>query len=79
MEISTFIQKMSDAIDIEQGDSLKPETRFKELEEWTSLEALSLIAMVHDEYGISITNQNIRELATIEDLFTFVSQQVEHA
>lgn len=79
MEISSFIQKMSDAIDIEQSGLLKPETRFKELEEWTSLEALSLIAMVHDEYGISITNQNIRELTTIDDLFTFVSQQVENA
>lgn len=79
MEINTFIQNMSDAIDIEQDCELMPETRFKELDEWTSLEALSLIAMIHEEYGISITNQNIRELTTIEELFVFVSQKVENA
>ena len=79
MEIKEFIQKFIEAVDIEETETLSEKTEFKLLDEWTSLEALSLIAMIHDEYGISITNQNIRELATIEDLFTFVSQQVENA
>ena len=45
------------------------ETEFKKLEEWSSLMALSVIAMVDEEYGITIQGEDIRNANTIADLF----------
>lgn len=48
------------------------ETEFKKLDEWSSLIALSVIAMVDEEYGITIQGEDIRNANTIADLFNNV-------
>ena len=45
---------------------------FKDLDEWSSLIALSVIAMVDEEYNITIKGDDIRNSDTIEDLFNAV-------
>ena len=47
-------------------------TEFKKLDEWSSLIALSVIAMVDEEYGITIQGEDIRNANTIADLFNNV-------
>ena len=44
MEIKEFIEKFADAIDVENVDELTEETEFRELEEWSSLSVMLLIA-----------------------------------
>lgn len=46
-----------------------PHTRFKELDEWTSLTALSIIAMIDEEYNISLKSNDLAKSSTIEELF----------
>ena len=48
---------------------LNPHTRFKELDEWTSLTALSIIAMIDEEYNISLKSNDLAKSSTIEELF----------
>ena len=45
MEIKEFIQNFADQFDDTDASVFTPETKFKELEEWSSLTALSVIAM----------------------------------
>lgn len=67
--MNEFIEKFADAMEIENVDSLNADTEFRELEEWSSLAALSLIAMYDEEYDKTINGATIREAQTIEDLF----------
>lgn len=64
-----FIEKLAEAIDVENVESLTPETEFRELDEWSSLAALSLIAMFDEEYNVTVNGTAIREAETIEDLY----------
>ena len=48
MEINEFIENFADQFDDIEVASLTPTTVFKELEEWTSLIALSVIAMIDE-------------------------------
>ncbi|MEO3487857.1 acyl carrier protein [Phocaeicola vulgatus] len=48
---------------------------FKSLDEWTSLAALSVIAMIDDEYEVSINGNDIRNLETIGDLFELIKSK----
>ena len=69
MEINDFIEKFAEHFDDTAIELFTPETEFKELDEWSSLTALSVIAMVDDEYGKSIKGDLIRNSKTIQDLF----------
>lgn len=51
-------------------------TIFRDLDEWDSLTALSLIAMVDDEYSIKLTGDDIKSSVTIKDLFEKVSSKL---
>ena len=69
MELNDFIKNFAEQLDDVDVAALGAETRFKELEEWSSLTALSVIAMVDEEYGVTIGGEDIRESYTIGDLF----------
>lgn len=72
MELQDFIQNFADQFDETDASEFKAETEFKNLEEWSSLTALSIIAMVDDEYDIAIKGDDIKNSTTIEDLFNAV-------
>ena len=69
MELKDFIEKFADQFDDTEPSEIKAETVFKELDEWTSLIALSVIAMIDEEYDIAIKGDDIRNSNTVEDLF----------
>jgi acyl carrier protein len=72
MEINDFISKLDVVFEETDLTTIKPETLFKQLEEWDSMLALSMIAMVDDEYGLKLTGDDIRTSNTIEELFSKV-------
>lgn len=72
MELKDFIENFADQFDDTDPSEIKAETVFKELDEWSSLIALSVIAMVDEEYDITIKGDDIRNASTVEDLFNAV-------
>ena len=75
MEIKDFISNFADQFDDVDASALTPETEFKNLEDWNSLVALSVIAMVDEEYDITIKGDDIRNSKTIQDLYNVVSER----
>ena len=69
MNISEFIEKFADICDDTDLSDLHPDTYFQELEEWSSLTSLGIIALVRTEYGKKVTAQEIRSCKTIQDLY----------
>lgn len=69
MELNDFIQKFAEQFDETAIELFTAETVFKELEEWSSLTALSIIAMIDEEMEKRITGADIRNSATIQDLY----------
>ena len=72
MELKDFIENFANQFDETDPSEIKAETVFKELDEWSSLIALSVIAMVDEEYDITIKGDDIRNSNTVEDLFNAV-------
>lgn len=73
MDIQEFIDNFAAEFDETPAEAFTPETEYKTLEEWNSLTALSIIAMVDDNYNKTITGANLRENTTIQDLFNYVA------
>ena len=72
MELNEFIENFANQFDDTDASEIKAETVYKELDEWSSLIALSVIAMVDEEYDITIKGDDIRNSNTVEDLFNAV-------
>lgn len=76
MEIKEFIEKFAEQFDDTSIEELAPNVKFKELEEWSSLIALSVIAMADEEYNVTLVATDIRGSETIEDLFNVVQSKL---
>nr|WP_321522383.1 phosphopantetheine-binding protein [uncultured Macellibacteroides sp.] len=75
MELKDFIENFAAQFDDTDPNEFRTETKFKELEEWSSLTALSIIAMADEEYNVKIKGDDIRESSTINDLFLIVKSR----
>ena len=75
MDIKVFIQNFADQFEETDASEITPATDFKSLDEWSSLTALSVIAMVDDEYDVTLKGEDIRNAITVEDLFKTVESK----
>lgn len=76
MELNEFIEKFAEQLDETAADELKADTEFKEIEEWSSLTVLTIIAMVDEEFGVNIKAEEIRNVDTIEELYNYIISKV---
>lgn len=75
MEIKEFIENFANQFDETDPAEITATTNFRELEEWSSLTALSIIAMVDEEYDITLKGDDIRNATTVEDIFETVKSK----
>ena len=73
MDINTFIENFAGQFDDTPADQIKAETAFRDLDEWSSLTALSVIAMVDEEYGVTLKGDDIKNATTVQDVFNAVA------
>lgn len=71
MDINEFIDKFAAEFFETDREGFNEETKFKELEEWESLTALTILAMVARDYSVKLSNDIINAV-TIKDLFNRV-------
>jgi len=76
MELNEFVAQFADQFFNTDISVFKPETKFHDLDEWSSLMALSVIAMVDEEYGIALQGNDMKAAVTIEDLFNIVKSKL---
>ncbi len=77
MELKEFIANFADQFDETDPSEIKAETVFHDLEEYSSLIALSIIAMVDEEYDVQLKGDDMRGAVTVEDLFNIVKSKAE--
>jgi acyl carrier protein len=75
MEIELFVKKFEDQFDDIEPGSINSKTVFKTIDGWDSMTALSLIAMVDEEFSVKLSGDEIRKSETVEDIFYIVSNK----
>ncbi len=72
MDIKEFIADFADQFDETELDEFKPETEYRDLDEWSSLTGLAILNMISKKYGVKITANEVKETKTIESLYNLV-------
>lgn len=75
MSINEFIDKFVEAVEIEDTSSVKPETKFRDLDEWSSLSTLSVIALADEEFGVELDPDSFKKAQTVEDLYNICTEK----
>lgn len=75
MELKEFVAAFADQFDETDPEEIKAETVFRDLEEWSSLTAMGVIALAKTQYGKAITGKEIRECTTVEDIFNLIASK----
>ena len=75
MDVSTFIDNFAGQFDDTDRSAFTAETKFRDLDEWSSLIALSIIAMVDEEYDVTLRGDDVKNSQTIQDLFNMVQSK----
>jgi acyl carrier protein len=76
MEIKEFIENFASQFDDTPIEEFKGETLFRDLDEWSSLIALSIIAMVDEEYDVTLKGDDMKAANTIEELYEIVKSKL---
>ena len=60
---------------LEREASVGPKDKFREYEEWDSLAVLSIIALIKQNYDITIPRKEFDQLQTIKELYDYIISQ----
>ena len=76
MEMNEFIKHFGDQFDDTDVSDFTPETRFRELEEWSSLNALAVLNMIGKKYSVVLKPEEMKPTNTVQELFDLVQSKL---
>jgi acyl carrier protein len=76
MNIEKFVEEFAEQFDEIPAAVFTADTFFKDNYEWSSMTALSVIAMVDQNYSVKLTGDDIRKSSTILDIYGIVTSKI---
>lgn len=73
MDLEDFIATFAEQFDDTDSADIQAGTEFQTLDEWSSLTAMAVIAMVRTKYNKTVSGKEIRDCKTVEALFNLVA------
>lgn len=77
MEIKNFIENFADQFEETDASVFTAETKYREQDEWSSLIALSILAMIDEEYDVQLKGEEMRATNTIQELYDLVASKLD--
>ncbi|OYP67514.1 acyl carrier protein [Prevotella sp. P5-64] len=75
MELNEFVANFAEQFDDTDASEITASTVFHDLDEWSSLVGMSVIALAKTEYGKSITGAELKACVTVEDVFNLINNK----
>ena len=75
MEFNVFLSKFVEQFRNTPISEFTPGTNFWELDEWSSIVALSVVLMIEEEYGVTLRSTDVKGVRTIQELFNVVKER----
>lgn len=72
-----FLQNFADQFD-DEPEGLTLETKFRDIEGWASIVALSVMAMCDEEYDVILSANEMENANCIADIFKIVNERIKN-
>lgn len=70
--LEEFVELFAEQFDDTDASEIQANTVFHDLDEWSSLIGLSIIAMVDEEFDVALKGEDVKNSVTVEDLYNCV-------
>ena len=70
--LNEFVALFAEQFEDTDASEIQASTVFHELDEWSSLIGLSVIAMVDEEFDVALKGDDVKNAVTVEDLYNNV-------
>jgi acyl carrier protein len=77
MESSEFIKNLAVLFDDTDITEFTLETRYRDLDEWSSLNALAVLNMIGKKYKVYLKSDEMKKTSTIQELFNLIQSKVK--
>ena len=74
--LNEFVELFAEQFDETDASEIQASTVFHDLEDYSSLIALSIIAMIDEEFDVTIKGDDMRASVTVEDLYNKVVEKL---
>lgn len=74
--LEEFVALFAEQFDDTDVSEFKAETGFRDLDEWSSIIGLGIIAMVDEEFGVALSGNEMKAATTIQDLYQTVQSKL---
>ena len=74
--LEEFVALFAEQFDETDASEIQANTNFRDLDEWSSLIGLSVIAMIDEEFDVVIKGDELRKTTTVEDLYKLVESKL---
>ena len=75
MELNEFVANFAEQFDDTDASEITASTVFHDLDEWSSLTGMGVIALAKTEYGKAITGAELKACVTVEDVFNLIKNK----
>lgn len=75
MEKQEFLKNFASQFDDTELSEFSFETNFRELEEWSSLNALAVMNMIGKKYGVILKSEEMKQTNTVQELYDLVNSK----
>lgn len=72
MDEKQFIENVIEAIDVEEPSNVSIDMDFHDLDEWSSMSGMRLIAMIDESYGVLLSPNEINCCTSFKQLFDII-------
>ncbi len=70
-----FLNHFADLFDETDASIITENTNLKDLEEWSSMIIMGIIAMADEEYAVRLKGEDIRKVSTVKDLYDLIQSR----
>ena len=75
MTTEKFLENFANLFDETDPSEITLSTEFRNLDDWSSLITLSVIAMADEEYDVKLKGDDIKNAETVEDLYNIIKDK----
>ena len=69
MDKNEFLAYFAESFDDTDPNEIKFDTMFRDLDEWSSLTGMTVLAMAKVTYNKTITGEELKKCVTVEDVY----------
>ena len=72
MELNEFIEKFAEQFEDTNPSEITAETNYRDLDEWSSLVGMMVIAFVKTDMGKTVTGDELKACKSVEQLYNHI-------